>query len=275
MPQKKDQFVIACLFEKQSAERVVQYAQMCASMLNKGLVLLHVCRNKEEQAVATEWVAKLGQHYMVLHGKWKTAIGSLPNAIGGVLTVAAYDRKALFGSMLKPGKVLRMFNDCRTAYMLVPIEAKETVSVSNTPCFRKAICTLDFRREGKDKLIWASYFPRFLGSDLTMACPKYKDERLEEKCHNNRRFAERMLKSLNVKYSFTILNGGTRVRKTTDRQALDELKPDVMIVLATNLRERDTIDLIIGREELRLLKHAGNTPVLMINQREDVYVLCD
>jgi hypothetical protein len=57
--------------------------------------------------------------------------------------------------------------------------------------------------------------------------------------------------------------------------ALDELKPDLLIARTTDQRERDLFDLLSPRPELRLLTHPSHTPMLFLNPRDDLYIICD
>ena len=59
-------------------------------------------------------------------------------------------------------------------------------------------------------------------------------------------------------------------------EALDyalDMKSDVYITLGSSLIT--PIDKLIGLPEAKILKRAGEIPVLIINPRKDMYILCD
>ena len=60
-----------------------------------------------------------------------------------------------------------------------------------------------------------------------------------------------------------------------DLQAIDSLHPDILVALTTDPRNTDPIDWIFGTPDRRLLTHPSATPILFLNPRDDLYILCD
>lgn len=256
----KDQFVIACLDNPDHATTVLSWARHFARRLNnKSLMILHVAHKKSDD----RWLEQLELPFASLLGAWHTAIEGLPTAFNGILAVTAYDPQAPRTSLAHPKRLLREFRGCKTAYLCVPVGAP-------TPHVTHTALTLTHQREGKEKLVWASYLARFLGSRITIAHPAYRDAGLRQKCHNNLRFANKIFSPLDIPYESVQLPSATRV----DQAALD-LKPDVLIASTTDPRERDLFDLLMPKPELRLLYHAPPHPFLFLNPRDDLYILCD
>ena len=258
---KKDQSVIACLPSPADAATVLPYARECAKRLGKALILLNVSANGQ-----SEWLKDYGLPYIGLKGDWKTAIEGLPAAVGGVLVVTPLDPAAPRSSIARPSTLLRTFAECKTAYIALGTGAAQRG-------FGNVALSIDHRRESKEKLIWGSYLVRFFGSRLTGACPDYRDEGLRHHQTDNLRFLDKMYSSLGITYSKAATPYSAFT--TADMAALETLKPDMLIALATDRRDRDLGDWLGGAPELRLLRRAGDTPVLLINQRDDLYVLCD
>ena len=267
---KKDQFVIACLESPAAADTVLPYARYCAGRLKKGIIVLNVSKDGQ-----SDWLKQYGLPYVGLKGDWKTAIDGLPTAFGGVLAVAAVDRKAPRSSIANPATLLKNFADCKIAYLVV--ESGETGVESHT-FHLSTFLTLDYRRESKEKLIWGSYMVRFFGTKLTIATPAYQDACLREKVNNNILFMKKIYKSLEVDYT---LQPFKLPRLTTPDQAVLQTLPtsnaqhsNLLIAMTTDKRDRDLGDLIFGAPELKLVTSAHN-PILFLNQRDDLYVLCD
>ena len=127
------------------------------------------------------------------------------------------------------------------------------------------------RREGKEKLVWASYLARFLGSGISIAHPNYRDEDLRRRWQNNMRFVDKMFTPLNIGYTSAAIDGSTR----EDLRTLEQLQPDLLIARTTDTRDRDLLDWLSPLPEYRLLTHRSHTPLLLLNPRDDLYVLCD
>jgi len=272
---KKDQFVIACLENAEAAATVLPYARQCAARLNKGIILLNVSKDGDN-----EWLKQFGLPYIGLKGEWKTAIDGLPTAFGGVLAVTKVDTNADKQSISNPTTLLKVFADCKIAYLIVGDVLEDKLD-GRWP--RAAFLTLDHRRESKEKLIWGSYMVRFFGSQLTVATPDYKDDGFREKVHNNTLFLKKIYSSLNVNYSTcrfplsTLKHADLELMRTDGEFNAAQADNRLLIAMSTDKRDRDLGDIIGGPPERKLLIAAANRtiPLLLINQRDDLYVLCD
>ena len=279
----KDQYVIACVESPEGAELIIPWARHYAQSLNgKGLMLLNVtkveCRasslamprssNVTEGNVSrdgdSDWLKQYGLPYAGLRGDWKTVIDGLPTAFGGILAITAVDPSAPRSSITNPRTLLREFRDCKIAYLVV-----NSPFTSHLSPF--TLLTLDHRRESKEKLIWASYLVRFLGAKLTVALPDYRDGGLKAHQTNNLRYLEKIAPSLGLTYTTATIPAPTLT--PPDVVAVETLQPDLVLALATDRRDRDVGDWLLGDPELKLLR--SGTPTLLLNQRDDLYVLCD
>lgn len=267
----KDQFVIACVENQASADAILPMARLCSTKLKKGLILLNVSDDGQN-----EWLKQYGHPYIGLRGDWKTAIDGLPTAFSGILAITAVDTSASRRSITHPSTLLRTFRDCKIAYLVVDMQwsnnhhltyGDENIFWPQTSCM-----TIDHRRESKEKLIWASYLVRFFNSELTAVAPRYKDSGLLARQSNNIRFMKKMYTSLGINYN--ISTPPISNFQNPDQVALDTIKPDILVVLATDRRDKDIGDFLLGTPEFRLLSHPS-APLLILNQRDDLYVLCD
>ena len=280
----KDQYVIACVESPEGAELIIPWARHYAQSLNgKGLMLLNVTKverrasslamprssNVTEGNVSrdgdSDWLKQYGLPYAGLRGDWKTVIDGLPTAFGGILAITAVDPSAPRSSITNPRTLLREFRDCKIAYLTVNSSFLIPHSSFNT------VLTLDHRRESKEKLIWASYLVRFLGAKLTVALPDYRDGGLKAHQTNNLRYLEKIAPSLGLTYTTATIPAPTMT--PPDVVAVETLRPDLILALATDRRDRDVGDWLLGDPELKLLR--SGTPTLLLNQRDDLYVLCD
>lgn len=259
----KDQFVVACVESPATAPAVIAAARHFAERLrHKGLMLLNVGRDAK-----AEWIKDYGLPYAALQGDWATAIEGLPTAFNAILAVAAVDPQAPRSSIANPRTLLRVFGKCKVAYLVV--DKGFAPDANYTPAH--TALTVDFHRESKEKLIWASYLARFLAAKLTIALPQYKDQGLRTLQDNNVRYIDKVFTPLDIRYAKTTLPAS----HTPDLEALDSLRPDLLIALTADPRATDPIDWIFGTADRRLLTHPSATPILFLNPRDDLYVLCD
>ena len=272
-----DQFVVACIDSPATAPAVIAAARHFAGHLrHKGLLLLNVARDTK-----AEWIKDYNLPYAALQGDWATAIEGLPTAFNAILAVTAVDPQAPRSSLTNPRTLLRAFRNCKIAYLVVNSHKDSTQNINSqfsTFNFSTALLTVDFHRESKEKLIWASYLARFLSADLTVALPQYKDQGLRTLQNNNIRYIDKVFSPLGIKYTLSHLltpQSTLHPKSSPDLQALATLHPDLLIALTTDPRATDPLDWLLGTPDRRLLTHPSATHILFLNPRDDLYVLCD
>lgn len=257
----KDQSVIVCIEKAADAPLLLAWAKLFAGRLrNKRLVALNVSKDG-----SPSWLKEVGIPYIGLKGDWKTAIEGLPTMLEGILAITLCDPQAPRQSLANPHTLHRQFSKCKIAYVCIH---PESIVWQSAP---SVALTLTHKREGKEKLVWASYLARFMGAHLTIAHPNYRDEGLQRRLKNNMKFVEKMYSPLKIDYSEYILGSSTR----EDEQVLEQVAPDMLVARATDTRERTLFDLFSVLPEYRLMGHSSHTPILFLNPRDDLYILCD
>ena len=220
---------------------------------------------------------------MALKGDWKTAIDALPTAMNAILAIALVDTKAPRRSLTHPRQLLKKFRDCKVAYMVVNVQNTEQSSLITHHSSLTTALTIDHQRESKEKLIWASYMARFFGSNIHVMHRNYRDAAFRNRWQNNMRYLDKVFSSLGLTYESEILEGGNEFGNP-DLVAIKSVEryeesrgqgATLFIALVPDRRDRDLGDLFTKRAELRILENATRYPVMLLNQRDDLYVLCD
>lgn len=275
----KDQFVIACLADLSMSDAVVSHACQLAVMLNKGLILLYVedsrYGNASVEAVAPALLKIEAEHpevhpaHVAMKGDTKEVVSALPTLLNGVIAVVGVNPQANRKSPTHPHEVLRTFSGCKIAYLTVQKPH------SSSKDYLRIGYGIDFRKESKEKLIWASYFARFNNSELVMLHYDYSDEGLHGKWYNNVRFMNKFFKNVGVSYRSEVVSGRALFPETLVCHKAAELDCGVFISTTTDTRDLDVLEWFAGVQEDRIIKNAHQLPVLFLNPRDDIYVLCD
>ena len=275
----KDQFVIACLADLSLKEAVITHSAHLARMLNKGLILLYVEDKKygnpsvaqvEKEILNIEaTLPEVKPAHVLMKGNLKEVVNALPTLLNGVVAVAGVNPKAPAGSLTHPRTLLRLFNQCKIAYLTVQAPLRSSHD------YDRVAFSIDFRKESKDKLIWASYFARFNHSQLNMLHFHYTDEGLRNKWNNNILFMNKLFKSLGVTYTDHTVSGRALFPETIICDSAAALQCGLLISVTTDTRDLDVVEWVAGVQEHRTIRNSAQMPVLYINPRNDIYVLCD
>ena len=278
MAEKKDQYIVAYIADYDNTETVLSYSVMLSRYLHKGIILLRICDPRytsETTDEAEEKIKALRQRlpdnvfstYIVLKGKTAEVIELLPKAFNAVAIVGFVD-KINKKSANHPKNLLRDFAKCKVAYLLAQQPLKDYPSVVGKVAF-----SLDFKKESKDKLIWASYFPRFFGSQLYVLSYSYTDEFLRNKWYSNVKFMDKMYANLGVTYEKADLGKPKSFIDVVGLQAASQL--GIGLLISTTTAEKDVFEYFIGVQEQRTIANEYKIPILFLNPRDDLYVLCD
>lgn len=169
------------------------------------------------------------------------------------------DRAECFFSVKKALKFIRQ---SRFPVMTV------TAYLENVTDYKNILLTLDIERQNKEKALWAGYFSRFYGSVIHILYPEYKDEGLAKLVRDNVDFVEKLYENLEISYDkYPVSSQGY-----LDAYALtDTHESGALVIMMT--RYYTLADVLTGPRERKIIGKTG-LPVLCINQRDDLYVLC-
>ena len=260
--QKKDQFVALCADCREDAEHLLPTVKLLANSLRKGIILFTTAKDGDS------WVEGFGVTYAALKSDWPTVVEVMPTVFNVVLAVTLADHKAPRGSSAHPRQLLKNFRQAKIAYLVISAD-------STPPLTTKSVAlTLDHQRESKEKLLWATYFKRFCGSEVVVYHHPYTDLAFRQRLDNNVRYLEKVFSSLNLTYRLQALPAGNQFANP-DIKAVEQPDVDLFISLVPDDRDRDLFDIFSPPQALRLLKHAAPIPILFLNQRDDLYILCD
>ena len=269
---KKDQFVIAYLPDIDKCDTVLAHAKALSKMLDKGLILLHICDTKYSSLTTNEAELKLknlinntNENYCAIKGKTKEIIEELPTMLNGVVVVAEVDPLSASKSPNNPKTIIKNFSTCKIAWL--------TIQPNTKPEYQQIALTVDFHRESKEKYVWASYYARFGNSKIHVLYQDYKDNGLHTKWYNNMLFLHKLYTNLGIGFAPHPVNGNSA---SVDMDALPYMaQHQINLLVTVTTKEKDFFDNIFGAAENKIIKNQQKIPILFLNPREDLYVLCD
>lgn len=275
----RDQFVIAYITDLSNYKSVLFWAEKFALLLKKGIILLHISDEKYTKISTSEASERLQQinkeinlpythSYAAIKGKSSEIIHSTGELLNGVMIISKLDNKTKSkSSPISVNNVIKDFYSSRIAYFLFTDNVRENNN------FEKIVLSMDSLKESKEKVLWASYFGRFANSIVDIYYHRYRDEYLQKQLNLNIGFARKMFKNFKI----STRNIHSQNRKTsTDIQAIDfaqREKKDVCIFQTT--ANKSFLEFFFGLTERKVLNKLDTTPVLFLNRRKDIFVMCE
>ncbi len=139
--------------------------------------------------------------------------------------------------------------------------------------FNKTVLPVDLRKETSDSALWTTYFGRFNQAETVVVAAREKNKTNEREVAKNVVLTKKLLQKFNINHK---IYKGQRSSWRNAFEALDfahSSGSNLFVVLGSSAIT--PLDLLIGLPERKLIKMAGEIPVLYVNPRRDNYVLCD
>jgi hypothetical protein len=274
----RDQFVIAYLTDLDDNKDVILWAEKFSNMLKKGLILLFICDKKYTDISTDKAQEKLKQindsislsyihSYAVLNGKTKDIIHNLGDLLNGVMIVSKVDTQTKEKkNPISINNITNNFYSSRLAYLLFSEPFKDTP-------FSDVILSMNALKEAKEKILWASYFGRFASSRIVIFYHRYKDTYLQKQLNLNIGFARKMFRKFNIQ----TLNAHTlNTRTNEDVQAMSYAKQNSSsLCIFQTTKNKSIIELFTGLPEKKAMKRLQNAPILFLNPRDDLFIMCE
>lgn len=261
---KKDQFVALCTDSPNHARQLLPFVQNLAASLRKGLILFSCSPD------ADSWAPSFGVAYAVLKSDWPSVVESLPTLFNVVLAVIPSNPQSPSKSSDNPRQILKDFHQSKIAYLLLP--TLHPLPLSHYPL--TTALTLNHQRESKEKLLWASYFARFCHSHILVCHHPYTDPAFRRRLQDNLRYLDKIFSSLDLDYQLQPLTDSKQFADP-DPKAILHPGIDLFIALVPDDRDRDLLDFLSPPPSLSLIRKNPALPILFLNQRDDLYIMCD
>lgn len=137
--------------------------------------------------------------------------------------------------------------------------------------FQHVMLPIDIERQAKEKALWAGYFSRFYQAKIHILQPIYKDSGLQKQVADNLAFVEKLYHNLEIDYEINQIEP----QKNIDADSLDYASTvDATLTVITMTKYYTLGDLLAGPRERKIIGNEQEFPVLCINQRDDLFVLC-
>ncbi len=264
----EQKIVVICDFSERMKEVIVHGVKM-ASILKKELCLTAIWKNKDQKSRIQE---KLNSATKVIRQnipEMKVSSLIIRNSLREHIDKLTWDYDAvlivLHQADIRSG--LKAFRESSIAFLFVNGDSPDYLSYKNV------LIPLDYRKASKETALWASYLGRFNHSQVHVIYAHETNKDQAEQLMKSLNSIKRLFVSLNVAYQFV---GGKSSSWGICNETIANARQwngDVMIIAGSTYISM--IDLLIGLPERKIIRKAGNLPILMINPRKEICVLCN
>lgn len=264
----EQKIVVICDFSERMKE-VILHGVRLAGILNKEVCLTAIWKNKEQKALIQEKLINATQAIKANAPQMRVSSLLIKNSLLDNLGKLTWDYDAvlivLHQAEIKSG--LKAFRESSIAFLFVKGDSPEFLNYKNV------LVPLDCRKASKETALWASFFGRFNHSLVQVIYARETDKEQAGLLMKNLNFFKKFLSNLNV--SHQVIAGKSSSWGICSETIANArvLKGDVMVFSGSAYISM--IDLLIGLPEKRIIQKAGDLPILIINPRKEICVMCD
>ena len=265
-PEQK--IIVICDFTDRMNE-VIMHGISLAQALGKELCLTGCWTNKEHKSQvqekligATESIRpnfpKLRISSLLIKNSLNENIDQLIDEYDAVLII-------LHKSSMKMG--LKALRESSIAFLFVQGSSTDYLGYKNV------LVPLDYRKATKDTALWASFLGRLNKALVQIVYAHEKDMEQANLIMKNLNFFKRFLSNLYVKHQGVEGKTSSWGIFNETLQMAGELGGDVIVIAGS--ASISLLDMIIGLPEKKIIQRSGELPVLIINPRKEICMVCD
>lgn len=268
MTHSEQKIIVICDFSERMKEVIIHGARM-ADMLKKELCLTAIWKDKSKKSEIQDKIVQTTRNlksnlpdlpisWLLLQKSLRDNMQKLVDEYNGVLVVL---------HQTDIHWVLKAFQQSSIAFLFVNGDLPRFLSYKNV------LVPVDYRKASKETSLWASYLGRFNRSQVQLIYAHETNNEDAGRLMKNLEFFKKFLSSLNVRHQQIAGKASSWgiCSETLDRA--DEWMGDLMIFSGSS--SITLLDLMIGLPEKRIVKKAGHLPILLINPRKDICMMCD
>lgn len=268
---KKNWNILVPFFFDDLSNYALQEAISLAKAFEAGLVLFCPKVSAENHTKLAEITAHIEQKHLLRIQSYAPEentfqlLFALAKKTESILIVLGHNRKRTSLGLLLPMS-LRKMRKSRTPFLMVPAGL-------HTRSFNHIVYSMGYQKQEKEKILWASYFGRICGSNVHVSLPKVSDQLFKSGIMGNIQAMKRLYENAEIKHEVVPVEATIYKADAVALQYCTSIDAGAFLTLTT-LRP-DIFDFFGGTAERNAICNEYNIPVLCINPRDDLYVLCN
>lgn len=274
MNEKKKTNIIVLTDFSEYGMSACRHAASLASFFQSSLTIVYhfSFQRKTPAPVPTDafrqWVAETSHHLEVnvmdyfYHPHHLHHFADRKNTIMYVIAVGRRGGDTFF----TPRRAMRFIQPSRLPVLTVGKEPPRDERWQNV------LLAVDPDRQAKEKALWAGYFSRFGGATVRILHSSYREQLLADKLEDGLEFIDKLYKNLEINCVKCEVPPRTDDLEAYAIAHAPEYQASLLVAMTTQYRT--WVDVLFGPREQQWISNREQLPVLCINERDDLYVLC-
>lgn len=249
------------------AEYALQHAVEAAKVINCGITLCHITKKEKENdeamgkmhTVISDTKHKYGIEptFIVKEGSIFTSISEIAEEVGAIFVImGTHGMKGM--QKLTGSWALKVVASCKVPFIVVqkPPQGEHLTHIAYP---------VDFKKEDKQKSVWAVYLNKYFKSKIFMFTQSSKDATLKNRIFGNVKFTKQVLEAANIEYECIEASG----KKDFDEEIIDFaqlIKASVILISTT--KNIELKDYMFGATEQNIIANKEGIAVMCVNPKE-------
>lgn len=266
---RKTQHILVLIQDQNYIRKAIVHAFKLASIFKAEVAFTQISKNASNNQLPSGLIDELNTENIAY--KW-ILLGNLaiePNntikQLEAIFIVTEFAKGKL--SAFKKNEVFKYLYKAKIPSILLGEKSEENCKYQNITV------PVDFKRETKEKMIWASYFGRFNKAVIHLFVAKHKAKATQRQIKATLIFTKRMYEQFNFDYKIEKSMRSSNWLRQDAYSFSDQFDSDLMVLLSQ--KNDGLLNKYFGPAEIKkFLRNKGN-PILFINPLKDYYLPCN
>lgn len=269
--EQKNWNILIPYYGNELSDIALQEGISLCKVFNSGIVLFQNNANEEEKIALVKLATHINSKYGLRvesyapQGKTDKLLFALAKKTETILIIIGHN-KSITSLGKSISSTLRKLRKSRTPFLMTP-------QALHSRSFKDVVYVMGYLKQEKEKILWASYFGRIYKSNINVIVPNASDQFFKTGVNGNMATMEKLYKNIDITHENIPLKFNIhKIYKEAIIYARDK-NAGAFITLST-LRP-DIFDFFGGSIEKKLICNKHDVPILCINPRDDLYILCN
>ncbi|RKD96939.1 hypothetical protein [Marinifilum flexuosum] len=266
---RKTQHILVLIQDQNYIRKAIVHAFKLASIFKTEIAFTQISKNTSDKKLPISLIDELNTENIAYK---EISLGNLalePNntikQLEAIFIVTEFAKGKL--STFKRNEVFKYLYKAKIPSILLGEKSEVKCNYQNITV------PVDFKRETKEKMIWASYFGRFNQAVIHLFVANHKAESAQRKIKATLIFTKRMYEQFKFDYKIVKSERSSNWLRQDAYSFSEQFHSDLMVLLSQ--KNDGLLNKYFGPNEIKTFLRKKRNPILFINPLKDYYLPCN